>query len=240
MRPSLSFPFCRWLGTHAFSQATSEARHALALLLLCNGVGHAYCSMIHENSVDLHSLLEFKKGIVSDPQGALSNWNDTTHLCRWNGVDCTSTTPPFRVSSLILASQNLAGQISSSLGNLTFLAWLDLSGNYFVGPLHVLGHLQRLQTLYLNNNSLNGIIPDSLTNCSNLINLDLSVNSLMGVIPTKLVFLSRLNYLDLSANSLVGQIPPKLELLSKVKTYLLGSLYKFASGSNSSEFRISS
>ena len=196
--------------------------------------------MIHENSVDLHSLLEFKKGIVSDPQGALSNWNDTTHLCRWNGVDCTSTTPPFRVSSLILASQNLAGQISSSLGNLTFLAWLDLSGNYFVGPLHVLGHLQRLQTLYLNNNSLNGIIPDSLTNCSNLINLDLSVNSLMGVIPTKLVFLSRLNYLDLSANSLVGQIPPKLELLSKVKTYLLGSLYKFASGSNSSEFRISS
>ncbi|KAF7027229.1 hypothetical protein CFC21_039291 [Triticum aestivum] len=189
----------------------------LALLLLCNEVGNAHCSTIHENSVDLHSLLAFKQSITNDPQGALSNWDNRTHFCRWNGVNCTSTTPPFRVSSLILASQNLAGQISPSLGNLTFLTWLDLSGNYFVGPLPVLGHLQRLQTLYLNNNSLNGIIPDSLTNCSNFINLDISVNSLVGVIPTKLVFLSSLAYLDLSANSLaVGQIPLKLDFLPKL------------------------
>ncbi|KAM3242246.1 hypothetical protein ACQJBY_054742 [Aegilops geniculata] len=189
----------------------------LALLLLCNGVGNVHCARIHENSVDLHALLDFKQGI-NNPQEALSSWNITTHFCHWHGVNCT-TAPPFRVSSLKLTDLDLAGQISSSLGNLTFLETLDLSYNNFVGPLPILGHLRRLHTLYLNNNHLNGIIPDSLTNSSNLANLDLSVNSLVGVIPPKLDFLSHLLYLNLSANYLAGQIPTKVGSLSNL-TYL--------------------
>ncbi|XP_044403541.1 receptor kinase-like protein Xa21 [Triticum aestivum] len=188
----------------------------LALLLLCNGVGNVHCTRIHENSVDLHALLDFKQGI-NNPQEALSNWSTTTHFCRWNGVICT-TTRPFRVLSLILTELDLAGQISSSLGNLTFLETLDLSYNNFVGPLPVLGHLQQLQTLSLNNNRLNGMIPDSLTNCSSLDTLDLSVNFLVGPIPPNLDLLSNLTYLDLSSNMLVGQIPPKLVSLSKLVT----------------------
>ncbi|KAK1618139.1 hypothetical protein QYE76_023656 [Lolium multiflorum] len=132
----------------------------LALLLLCDGVGNVHGKTIHENSVDLHALLDFKKGITNDPP-ALSNWNTTIHFCRWNGVHCT-TTRPFRVLYLILSGQNLEGQISSSLGNLTFLSYLDLSGNSFVGPLPSLGNLKQLQTLYLYKNQLNGIIPDWL------------------------------------------------------------------------------
>ncbi|KAF7090000.1 hypothetical protein CFC21_092835 [Triticum aestivum] len=116
----------------------------LALLLFCYGVGNVHCSTIHENRVDLQALLDFQQGIASDPQGALSNWNTTTHFCHWNGVNCT-TTPPFRVTQLKLSGWNLAGQITSSLGNLTFLAYLDLSGNNFVGPLPVIGHLQQLR-----------------------------------------------------------------------------------------------
>ncbi|KAM0822267.1 hypothetical protein ACQ4PT_071605 [Festuca glaucescens] len=187
----------------------------LALLLLCNGVGYVHGRTIHENSVDLHALLDFKKGITSDPQGALNNWTTNTHFCRWNGVNCT-TTRPFRILSLNLTAQNLQGQISSSLGNLTFIESLDLSHNNFVGPLPILGHLQKLQILYLNSNHLNGTIPDSLGNCSSLAYLDFSVNSLVGAIPPKLGSLSNLFYLDLSVNLLQGAIPQKLGSLSNL------------------------
>ncbi|KAI4980546.1 hypothetical protein ZWY2020_021031 [Hordeum vulgare] len=56
----------------------------LALLLLCNGVGNVHCARIHDNSADLHALLDFKQGITDDPKGTLSNWNTTTHFCRWD------------------------------------------------------------------------------------------------------------------------------------------------------------
>lgn len=177
-----------------------------ALLLLCNGVSNVNCSTVHENNVDLHALLDFQRGITNDPKGALSNWRNTTHFCRWNGVNCTKTRP-FRVSSLILTDQGLEGQISSSLGNLTFIKKLDLSYNNFVGPLPILGHLQQLQTLYLNNNHLNGVISDSLANCSNLTNLDLSVNSLVGTIPDELGQLPSLKWLLLGNNKLSGEFP---------------------------------
>ncbi|XBH79030.1 hypothetical protein VPH35_105107 [Triticum aestivum] len=105
----------------------------LVLLLFCSGVGNVHCSTIHENRVDLQALLDFQQGIASDPRGALSNWNTTTHFCHWN-------------AQLKLSGWNLAGLITSSLGNLTFLSHLDLSGNNFVGPLPVIGHLQQLDT----------------------------------------------------------------------------------------------
>ncbi|XP_037453721.1 LRR receptor-like serine/threonine-protein kinase EFR [Triticum dicoccoides] len=153
----------------------------LALLLLCNGVGNAHCSRIHENSADLHALLDFHRGITDDPKGALSNWNTTTHFCRWNGVTCT-TTRPFRVSWLNLTCQNLQGHITPSLGNLTFLNLLELSYNRFIGTFPVLNNLQ-LQYLIMTNNSLTGINPNALSNCSNWGYLDFFSNLLVGPIP---------------------------------------------------------
>ncbi|KAM0865146.1 hypothetical protein ACQ4PT_043467 [Festuca glaucescens] len=207
----------------------------LAFLLLCDEVGNVHGKTIHENSIDLHALLDFKKGIINDPP-ALSNWNTTAHhFCRWNGVTCTMTRP-FRVSSLNLSGQNLQGQITPSLGNLTFLETLDLSNNTLVGPLPPLNNLRKLQILYLNNNFLQGIIPSETGFLSNLEALDLSFNSLVGplpslgnlqllqnlmlhhnhlqgIIPDALTNCSNLTNVDLSFNSLVGEIPPKLGFL---------------------------
>jgi len=92
----------------------------LPFLLLYYGLGKVHCSTVHENSEDFHSLLDFKNGITNDPNEALSNWTSNIHFCRWNGVNC-ALTPPYRVTQLSLPNQNLAGQISSSLGNLTYL-----------------------------------------------------------------------------------------------------------------------
>jgi len=97
----------------------------LPLLLLCYGVGNVHCSATHEN--DLKALLDFKQGITSDPSGALNNWIMSSNFCRWNGITCTGTGRPWRVLVLDLPGKSLSGQISSSLGNLTFLNYLDHS-----------------------------------------------------------------------------------------------------------------
>lgn len=181
----------------------------LALLMLCDGVSNVNCSTVHENSVDLHALLDFHRGITNDPQGAMSNWRNTTHFCRWNGVNCT-TTRPFRVSSLNLTSQKLQGQISSSVGNLTFLQLLDLSNNSFVGTIPLLNHLQQLWYLSVSDNLLHGNFPDSLTNSSNLAILDLSRNHLTGAIPPRIGNLTKLYGFSLFRNNFTGFIPAAL------------------------------
>ncbi|KAF8377243.1 hypothetical protein HHK36_030617 [Tetracentron sinense] len=98
---------------------------------------------------------------------------------------------------LELYSNNISGQIPSDLGNLTSLVSLDLYLNNFTGPIpETLGKLTKLRFLCLleclatrnqdsrlNNNSLTGHIPMSLTNVSALQVLDLSNNFLAGAVP---------------------------------------------------------
>ncbi|XP_062219592.1 receptor kinase-like protein Xa21 [Phragmites australis] len=199
----------------------------LALLLMCFRAGNVYC--VHENSTDLHSLLDFKQDVTSDPNRALSSWNTNAHYCRWKYVTCTQTRP-WRVSGLNLTGQSLEGQISSSLANLTFLSVIDLSVNNFFGELPPLNGLQQLDTLYLNGNSLEGNIPDTLTNFSKLKNLDLSHNQLSGTIPPKIGSLSNLEVLLLGHNNLTGIIPPtfsnltSLSICNFVENQLEGSI----------------
>ncbi|KAL5212949.1 hypothetical protein ABZP36_023796 [Zizania latifolia] len=180
-----------------------------ASLLLCYGVGNTYCSTVHENSGDLHSLLDFKRGIISDPNGALSSWNTSTHYCRWRGVICIRK-GPWRVSGLNLTSQSIVGEITSSLANLTLLSTFDLSSNLLVGYIPPLNGHQQLDTIYLNDNLLEGTIPDALTNYSNLRKLDLSRNHLSGAIPPKIGSLSNLEIFVISRNNLTGSIPEEL------------------------------
>uniref|UniRef100_A0ACD5YMJ1 Uncharacterized protein n=1 Tax=Avena sativa TaxID=4498 RepID=A0ACD5YMJ1_AVESA len=190
----------------------------LALLLLCNRIGDVHGKAIHENSVDLHALLDFKKGISKDSQGALSNWNTTIHFCRWNGVTCT-TTPQFRVSWLNLTGHNLQGQISPSLGNLPFLNLLDLSDNSFIGTFPVLNN-PHLTFLLMSYNCLTGINPNALSNCFNLSYLDFSLNQLEGSIPDGVGQLPKLQTLILGENMISGEFPQAILNHSSSLQYL--------------------
>ncbi|KAF8712825.1 hypothetical protein HU200_028598 [Digitaria exilis] len=150
------------------------------------------------------------------------SWNDTTHFCSWKGVQC-SAKHPNRVTSLLLQNQGLAGLISPSLGNLTFLKVLILSTNSFTGEISPsLGHLHRLQELNLINNTLQGRIP-SLANCSRLEILGLSNNQLTGQIPADLPH--GLQQLLLGTNNLNGTLPDSLANIT--------ALYVFGFESNS-------
>ncbi|EEC77074.1 hypothetical protein OsI_15472 [Oryza sativa Indica Group] len=188
----------------------------LELLLLLHGVGGIRCSTVPENSTDMLSLLTLRKAI-NDPAGALRNWDTRAPHCQWNGVRCTMKHHG-RVTALNLAGQGLSGTIHASLGNLTFVRTLDLSSNNFSGQMPDLSNLQKMQVLNLSYNSLDGIITDTLTNCSNLKELHLYHNSLRGTIPWEISNLRQLVYLKLASNKLTGNVPNALDRCQNLVT----------------------
>ncbi|CAN1344964.1 Systemin receptor SR160 [Linum perenne] len=70
--------------------------------------------------------------------------------------------------------------------------------------------IKSLTALILDFNELSGVIPSSISNCSNLNWLSLSNNRLEGEIPASIGELSSLAILKLSNNSLSGEIPEEL------------------------------
>uniref|UniRef100_A0A0E0F302 Receptor kinase-like protein Xa21 n=1 Tax=Oryza meridionalis TaxID=40149 RepID=A0A0E0F302_9ORYZ len=188
----------------------------LFVLMACSVV-QMISNSLYGNETDRLSLLEFKKAIRLDPQQALMSWNESTYFCSWEGVLCRMRSP-HRVISLNLTNRGLVGQISPSLGNLTFLRHLHLPINSFTGEIPPsLGHLHHLQTLYLSNNSLQGMIPN-LANCSNLTVLELYRNNLVGQFPEDLPH--RLQRIQLSYNNLTGHIPASLSNISTLNQLL--------------------
>ncbi|CAD6342651.1 unnamed protein product [Miscanthus lutarioriparius] len=160
----------------------------LLVLMACSvhAVTRSSSNTTPGNQTDRLSLLEFKNSISLDPQQALASWNDSTHFCNWEG---------------------LVGQISPSARNLTFLKQLSPATNRFSGQIPAaLGQLHRLQTLYLSNNTLHGVIP-TFGNCSNLEILWLNGNNLVGGFPDLPLGLKQL---ELGSNNLSGTIPPSL------------------------------
>jgi hypothetical protein len=83
---------------------------------------------------------------------------------------------------------------------MTFLKVLDLSSNLLDGKLpEEIGKCVRLRSVKLNNNSLNGSLPGSVTNLIHLqTTLDVSYNSLSGVIPLDIGKLDMLENINLS------------------------------------------
>ncbi|CAN6232460.1 unnamed protein product [Urochloa humidicola] len=191
----------------------------LALLLMSHGVGNIRCSVVPDNSTDMLALLDFR-ATTKDPTGSLSSWNTSIDHCKWRGVVCNPKNHG-RVTALHLANQGLSGPIAASVGNLTLLHTLDLSTNQFSGQIPHLNNLQKMQILNLSYNSLDGIIPDTLTNCSNLKELHLYHNLLKGAIPQGIGLLKNLVFFALNNNNLTGTIPPTLGNITNLEQFFL-------------------
>ncbi|KAG6534023.1 hypothetical protein ZIOFF_007904 [Zingiber officinale] len=170
-------------------------------------------------AIDQLALISFKS-LLSDPSEALASWENTSiHFCDWKGVVCHNLGGEARVTALELENLTLAGPISASLANLTFLEKLHLRENQLKGPIpQDLGLLSHLQTLDLSVNSLEDVIPLSLfQNCSNLQNFNLSVNSLHGTIPGNLSNCLDLQFIRLERNMFEGEIPSDIYSLPKLQ-----------------------
>ncbi|KAF9617831.1 hypothetical protein IFM89_039013 [Coptis chinensis] len=127
--------------------------------------------------------------------------------------------------------------ILHELRNLYKLQILDLSSNQFGGEaIKPSGNFSspsiadKLETLHLFKNQLNGYLPGWLYQLKNLKNLDLSANSFQGPIPESFGNLSKLKVLSLGFNKLSGPIPatlgrlPILSVLDLSSNQLTGSL----------------
>ena len=79
-----------------------------------------------------------------------------------------------------------------------------------------IGQLTELGTLWLNGNQLTGAIPISIGNLSKLDDLDLSSNQLTGNIPSSFGNLDNLVELLLQTNQLTGTIPSSFGRMSKL------------------------
>ncbi|KAK3042126.1 hypothetical protein RJ639_001828 [Escallonia herrerae] len=142
------------------------------------------------------ALLRFRDRVVSDPFGALSNWNDDVGVidpCLWHGIECSE-------------------------GNVVVLNLKDLCLGGTLAP--DLRNLLHMKSIILRNNSFCGIIPEEIGELEELEVLDLGCNNFSGPLPSDLGNNLSLSILLLDNNELFGSISPEhdeLKMLSEVQ-----------------------
>ncbi|CAL9077483.1 unnamed protein product [Musa acuminata var. zebrina] len=103
-----------------------------------------------------------------------------------------------------VSGNQISGRVPNLL-HLNHLDWLDLSSNYFEGPLPYFP--PRMYFLDLSNNSFSGTISLDIMNMPYLLYLSLSKNNLSGQISFSVCQSQTLQVLDLSKNTLSGVLP---------------------------------
>ena len=96
---------------------------------------------------------------------------------------------------------------------------VNLGNNNFSGRFRMLskGHCS-LQLLHLDSNKLHGILPYSLSRCTNMSLLDLGENKFTGHIPSWIAkCMLSLKFLRLRSNKFSGNIPPSLLRLKSLQ-----------------------
>nr|XP_043631736.1 systemin receptor SR160 [Erigeron canadensis] len=129
---------------------------------------------------------------------------------------------------LNLGFNNFVGELPEMLHEFTNLERFDVSSNEITGgiPGGICENVDsKLKVLYLQNNKLTGAIPESVSNCSNLVSLDLSFNLLTGKIPKSFRYLSKLQDLIIWMNLLSGEIPEELMYVTELENLILDFNY---------------
>ncbi|KAF0888157.1 hypothetical protein E2562_010849 [Oryza meyeriana var. granulata] len=147
-----------------------------------------------------------------------ARWNTSdSNPCRWDGVNCSSSSSLSFVTNLTLSGYGLSNStIFSHLCDLDTLQSLDLSKNSFANS---------VQQFFTSSCSMKAVLR-SLNLSSNLIAiplgdfsgfpllevLDLSFNSFSGGVSTQFNSLPKLRSLNFSSNNLVGDVPTSMVL----------------------------
>ncbi|CAI8611177.1 unnamed protein product [Vicia faba] len=130
---------------------TSSIQKMLILLVY---YGFLFLNYVNRNAVaieclasDQEALLDFKNGLQYS-HNRLSSWRNTNY-CQWQGIRCDNVTGNNenlkascsqllmkgweRIQVLDLSINKLHGRLPSSIGNLTYLTYLDLHDNAIEG-----------------------------------------------------------------------------------------------------------
>ncbi|XP_027357262.1 receptor-like protein EIX2 [Abrus precatorius] len=123
-----------------------------------------------------------------------------------------------RLVSLQLSGNYFEGPIPDGLQNFTLLENLDLYYNSFSSLPDWIYSFRHLKFLNLAYNNLCGNISDALGNLTSLVALDFSGNQIEGRFPTSLGNLCNIKEtLDFSNNSIHGALPPSFGKLSSLR-----------------------
>ncbi|GKC39876.1 leucine-rich repeat protein, partial [Tanacetum coccineum] len=128
------------------------------------------------------------------------------------------------LTTLDLSSNRFGGKLPDIL-NGSFLLFLDLSNNLFVGSLlHLLCSDGAKETLVLNlgNNSLSGVIPECWEKWQSLSYLNFENNKFSGGIPRTLGRIRYIESLNMRGNKLIGKLPASGMNLTRLKILELG------------------
>jgi hypothetical protein len=127
-------------------------------------------------------------------------------VCDWYGLTCVGA----NITQINLATNNLNGTLTKSLGQLVALQYLYLSYNHLTGILPPeWAAMTAMNKLDLSYNQLTGILPPEWAAMTAMNKLDLSYNQLTGILPPEWAAMTALNHLDLSYNQLTGILPPE-------------------------------
>ncbi|GLJ05372.1 hypothetical protein SUGI_0017000 [Cryptomeria japonica] len=111
---------------------------------------------------DVDALLSIKKAF------GIKGWiSDPCFAIEWTGIICNGGLS-VRILSIDLSERNLYGTLPQRISQLTELRSIYLQNNSLSGTLPDLCSLTKLQIIRLENNYLTGIIPDCLSKLSNL------------------------------------------------------------------------
>ncbi|OWM69515.1 hypothetical protein CDL15_Pgr013976 [Punica granatum] len=140
---------------------------------------------------------------------------------------------------LILANNNLRGQVLPRVANLSLLTYLSLSDNQFYGEISTgLLNSPSLSFLDMSSNNLSGVIPDWIGDLQELSVLSLADNSIEGTLPLSFCKLQKLEFLNLAGNDIGPSIPScvnvsALKHLHLERMNLKGSLPQFLQAASS-------
>ncbi|KAJ7968755.1 Receptor-like protein kinase [Quillaja saponaria] len=172
---------------------------------------------VHDIKTDQSVLLTLKDHITHDPNNTIpQNWSMSTSVCNWVGITCGVR--HLRVTALNLSYMGLVGTIPPHIGNLSFLAYLNLANNSFHGSLpNELSRLHRLQIISLRHNNFAGEVPPFFNNSSSLKLVDLRNNQLSGLLPSNVFNVPSLLAVDFSFNQFSGSVPSTIANFSLLK-----------------------
>ncbi|WVZ79096.1 hypothetical protein U9M48_026717 [Paspalum notatum var. saurae] len=128
----------------------------------------------------------------------------------WQGIVCTGSA----ITGITMNAANLGGQLGS-LGNFTSIITIDLSNNNIGGTIPE-DLPATLQSFFLSANQLTGSIPSSLSKLKNLTAMSVNNNRLNGDLPDAFDPLNRLVNLDMSYNNLTGLLPSSMKSLASL------------------------
>ncbi|ESR62166.1 hypothetical protein CICLE_v10018259mg, partial [Citrus x clementina] len=121
--------------------------------------------------------------------------------------------------------------IPPHVGNLSFLVYLDFSGNSFHDTIpNELKQLRRLKIVDLSNSSLSGSLPDDLCNIfPELESFDVSSNKITGQLPSSLGDCNKLKRLSISVNKITGTIPRTVGNLTELESEFPPAIFNVSS-----------